>query len=167
MISQDELKKLVSYDPETGVMTRIKARGNTKAGSEIGSIDKDGYRATNINGRGYLVHRLIWLYVYGKFPDFQIDHINHDRTDNRISNLRDVSIRDNARNRNLMASNTSGCMGVVWHKVRKLWQAQLKIDNKTLYLGGYKDIKDAISARKEAEVIYGFHDNHGKELVEC
>ena len=163
----DKLKELYSYDKDTGVFTRrIDVTYNAKAGDVAGSKLTNGYLALSVNGKQYLAHRMAWLYTYGELPDDSIDHINHDKTDNRIENLREVTQQGNARNALMQSNNTSGCRGVTWCKTKHRWKARIKIDGKDKALGSYVDFSDAVDARKNAEVLYGFHENHGKTLEE-
>jgi len=104
---------------------------------------------------------LAWLYVYGTMPKEQIDHINHVRDDNRIINLREVTHSENHKNRTKQSNNTSGVTGVHWLEEKERWQAYIKGDDKKIHLGTFKNKNDAISARKEAEIKYNYHSNHG------
>lgn len=95
----------------------------------------------------------------------QVDHINHDRTDNRIENLRLVNANENCKNQKASTRNKSGVVGVSWKSQKNKWHAQIMVDGKQIHLGFYDDIndaKDAKDARKVAERKYGFHENHGK-----
>jgi len=158
-LTQERLKKLLHYEPDTGVFTWI---GSTRAGingKEAGCV-KDGYIAIGISGRVFYAHRLVWMYVHAEWPD-QIDHINHDRSDNRIENLRSVSHLENGMNQSKPSDNTSGCVGVTWNGNRCKWAAQMKANGKNIWLGLHDNKNDAIAARKDAEKIHGFHENHG------
>lgn len=160
-ITQLELKSRLHYNPKTGVFTRI---SSSSAGPKIGDIAgwlQDGYRKIMVNGKTYFAHRLAWLYVYGEFPENQIDHINHIRNDNRISNLRDASGSDNQRNQRVAKNNTSGTIGVIFNNLINRWVARIGTPQKRIFLGRFKKKEDAIKARKEAEIYYGYHRNHG------
>lgn len=98
LVSQDLLKSLFTYDQNTGLFKRKVALGNASHGSIAGSIHHRGYRYIAINKKDYAAHRLAWLYVYGKWPDNVIDHVNGKTDDNRIENLRDVSQKENLKN---------------------------------------------------------------------
>ncbi|HGF7373652.1 TPA: HNH endonuclease [Vibrio cholerae] len=162
-ITATELKELFSYDEISGDFTVIK-KYNTlyKVGDTPLSVNKDGYLQLRINKKMYVQHRLAWLYMTGFFPDGDIDHINHDRLDNRFCNLRVVTKDENNRNMSMRHSNTSGVTGVSLHRATGSWCAEIKHKGKKVYLGLYKDINDAKLAREEAEVRYGYHENHGK-----
>jgi hypothetical protein len=159
-MNDTELKELLDYNPETGVFIWKVANRRTKSGSVAGTLC-NGYVKIGIGGKHYSAHRLAWLYVYGIFPKKQIDHINQDRSDNRILNLREVSTIDNGRNRVMQKNNTSGITGVQWRKSRGKWVSVIKIAGELRYLGCFSVKEDAIKARKEAEAKYGFHPNHG------
>lgn len=162
-MNQAELKSLFSYDCDTGFFTRkVTTCGSAQKGTVPKSINKDGYYQLRINYKMHTQHRLAWLYVYGKFPDGDIDHENHIRTDNRICNLRDVSKATNNRNITKRNNNTSGVNGVWWHKQNKKWCAEIKASGIKINLGSFKKIEDAKKARLDANKKYDFHKNHGE-----
>ena len=162
-ITQSELKRLLSYSPTTGIFTWNKKMSNhVPAGSEAGHITKTGHRRLCVNRKIYLVHRLAWLYMTGEWPPDQIDHINHNRNDNRWNNLRCVTQQENQRNASLSKANKSGVTGVYWNKTNKKWEANIKISRKKKYLGLFDDKFEAICCRKSAERKYNFHENHGR-----
>ena len=144
MITHQELLDVLSYSPETGVFTWRKSTSNRKiVGSVVGSLHRMGYLETSVLNHRFLLHRLAWFYVYGEMPKGVIDHINGDKKDNRIANLRDVCQVVNGLNRtSLNKNNQSGVRGVVFHKKAKKYMA--KVQEK--YLGIYADIKDAKNA---------------------
>ena len=127
-----------------------------------GSVDHYGYRVIKIKGKIYKTHRLIWLYVHGKFPDNHIDHVNGIKDDNRIENLRDVSRQENLRNAAKYKNNTSGHLGVSWNTRSDKWNAQIKVDGKNKHLGFFNILEDAVEARKLASIEHDFHENHGR-----
>ena len=161
LITAERLKSLVTYNPETGLMTH-KKRFGVGDGSKAGVVDAEGYLIVRVDGSRCRLHRLAWLYVTGIHPTGQIDHINGDRSDNRLCNLRHVSNKQNGRNQRRQSGNTSGVTGVCWHKRFGKWIAQIRVDGKYIYLGMFTDINDAAAARKKAEVEHGFHANHGR-----
>ena len=112
----------------------------------------------------YFIHRLIWIYHFGVIPDgLQIDHINGNWADNNINNLRLVSHKENHMNKSLYKKNISGQIGV--KKKRNSWEARININGKYKYLGTFKNLEDAIKVRKEAEILHGYHPNHGREQI--
>ena len=163
-LTQAILKTQLDYDPITGIFVWIAVRAGVTTGSVAGSRNTHGYRTIYIMGKCYMSHRLAWLYIYGAWPDDQMDHINGVKDDNRISNLRTVNQFDNAKNQKNREDNTSGCTGV--HKHRNKWQARIMADRESVYLGSFDDFNDAVHARKAAELRYGFHENHGRGGIE-
>jgi len=156
----EELRKLLAYDPETGVLTWKVSRGKARVGAAAGSISGScGYREVGIIcGRLYKAHRIAWALHYGEWPAGQIDHENHIRDDNRITNLRDVTSAENLRNRSMPSSNTSGRIGVHWHKQSQKWRAKIAGAD----VGYFVSFSDACAAREAAERAHGFHENHGR-----
>jgi len=148
------------YNSVTGELIRF-----SKPGREAGHLRKDGYRyvstATLGAGKQLLAHRIIWNMVYKKWPN-EIDHVNGVRDDNRLSNLREVDDTGNAKNNRLYKNNKSGCIGVHWYKRTSMWRAEIQSNNKAIFLGYFTSKDDAIKARKDAEIKYGFHKNHGR-----
>lgn len=160
MVSQDELKELMHYEPSTGIFTRLKSNnGFVKIGDEVGWTAGHGhtdlcYRSTEINRRKYLLHRLAFLYMTGKMPDLHIDHIDHNGLNNRWANLRQVTRSENLRNSRLSVNNKSGNKGVSFYIRNGKWRAAINADGKKRHLGYFIDKQDAINARKEAERKY-------------
>lgn len=155
MLTQKRLKELLHYCPETGVFVWVvKPRKNMELGDVAGSVNGCGYVQIQIDGKLYLAHRLAWLFVNGKLPPSLIDHINRQRADNRICNLRIATTTENLQNASIRTDNTSGQSGVSWHKVTKKWRARIQTGKKEIYIGLFNDISDAISARKAAEPIF-------------
>ena len=150
------MREFISYDPDSGVMTWKKVLSNrTKPGAPCGAnIDSKGYGRVCFDGKQYRTHRVIWALFYGQVPDQQIDHINGNRLDNRIANLRLASNAQNSRNCGLSKNNTSGITGVVFHKYAKKWLAQIMLNRQRIYLGLYDTIEMAAAARKKAETQY-------------
>tara|TARA_R110000868_G_C10511556_1_gene732162 strand:- start:75 stop:587 length:513 start_codon:yes stop_codon:yes gene_type:complete len=151
MLTQSRLKEVLSYDPETGLFTRVSTKTRYKAGSVSGSPQNKGYVQIMIDSYNYLAHRLAWLYVYGEFPKGQIDHINRIKTDNRIANLRDVDNSINQLNIGVRKHNSSGVTGVMKDTRSNKWVVQLIFDNKRHYLGRYETVAEAKIAREEKE----------------
>ena len=161
MITQEKIKELFKYYPLTGIFIRRKNRGRFKKGELVGTFNDKGYVYTMIKGKNFMLHRLAWLYVYGEMPKGEIDHINHIRTDNRIENLRVVNRQENSKNTSKRKDNTSGVTGVSFKRDRKRWEAYISIDGKKTGLGYFTRYSEAVDARKNAEVLYGYHKNHG------
>jgi hypothetical protein len=153
----DGIKKVLSYDPEAGSLTWLCDRGRAKAGSVAGTIHKrSGYVHIEIFGRYYSAHRLAWALHYGREPEDQIDHINKNRSDNRICNLREAS---NGQNRaNTKSSSVHGLKGVSlkpWLKDRP-WEARITKDRKVISLGCFATKEEAHEAYcKKAKELHG------------
>ena len=133
------------------------------AGNEaFTSTNGDGYKQGVILGRHYRAHRVIWAMETGSWPEDQIDHENGVRDYNLISNLRPASNQENMKNSSIRSNNTSGHMGVSWHNKRGKWQSAIRVSGRSIYLGLFSDINDAIEARSAANRKYNFHAGHGK-----
>ena len=167
MIDQQELKELLNYNPITGFFTwRERSddkRWNTRyAGKQAGGIKLNGYCDIRIWKKHYYAHRLAYLYMTGEWPEYEIDHIEGDRADNRWHMLRPATRKEQLRNAGIRTDNTSGTQGVSWHKQRCKWTSRIRVGNKYLSLGLFTDKKEAIAVREAANEKYGFHPNHGK-----
>lgn len=126
-----------------------------------------GYIDVTFNKRRYKAHRLAWLYVYGWMPIGEIDHINTIRDDNRISNLREASHKENTRNVGLLKTNRSGYKGASWNPANKNWRAKIKVDGKSIHLGCYESAVRAANAyRFFAGFVHKSYFNNGR-LVPC
>lgn len=126
---------LFDYNAETGVFTRLVKRGPRMPGAKVGTLDGKGYLHVYYEGVFIRLHRLAWFMYLGWLPDKEIDHINNDKTDNRICNLRDVNKRQNAGNIHPPRHNTSGLKGAYFHSTKGHWQAQIKINGRQTGLG--------------------------------
>lgn len=177
-----DLRQLVSFNASTGEFM-WKARSvswfsgggqhcaehdcrvwNAKyAGKPAGSLDKSvGYLRLSVLGGKIWAQRAAWMIAFGEVPNGQIDHIDGDKLNNRIENLRVVSMADNRRNQKRPHTNSSGVIGVTWNPKNKNWNARIQVDGKTVHLGSFSDLHDAAEARKLADIKFGFHENHGR-----
>lgn len=129
------------------------------SGKPVGA-PHNGYIRFGIGSRLYLAHRVIWLMQYGEWPDV-IDHVDGDRSNNKIENLRSVTRPENSLNRRLPKSNRSGVIGVHWCTRSGKWAAAIKKNGHTKHVGYFDDINDAKEARLAAQALSGFHKNHG------
>lgn len=149
-----ELKKLLRYDPESGsLFWEAKGKGRIKkkpAGTKLST----GYIGVVVGPKRYLAHRLCWALFHGEWPSDQIDHINGDKTDNRIANLREATNSQNGKNLNLSSRNTSGVSGVHFDTWAGRWKAAIKVGGKNINLGRWRDKESAVAARKRAEEQY-------------
>jgi len=156
MITAERLRFLVNYNPETGNFTWKISRRKCKIGSEIGCIAKTGYKMIRLDNMLYLSHRLAWLYVYGNWPVNQIDHINGNRLDNSLANLREATNMENAQNRfNLRKNNKSGFAGV--RKENNKWLAEIKVNYIPIRIGLFNTPEEASQAYiKEKHIRHPF-----------
>ncbi len=172
VITQRLLRQLISFhdgkyfwkERALGLFSnsaRHRAWNTRFAGKEtLTCHDFYGYARVSLLGHDIKAHRLIWMFHYGQWPDGLIDHINGVRSDNRLENLRVVSPAENNKNIKLSKANTSGYMGV--RQIHnKRWLARIKIDCATVHLGYYATPEEAVTARRLAEIKYGYHPNHG------
>lgn len=143
-LTQDSLKDVIHYDPDTGAFTWARGRPGCRRGDPCGRVNTGGYLEIGVFGRLHHAQRLAVLYMTGVMPPQSVDHINFDRLDNRWSNLRCASQSQNMANVRLRATNTSGVHGVTWDKDRQKWRAQLRVGGKQVNLGRY-DSKDEAS----------------------
>lgn len=167
MITQKRLKELLHYNPDTGIFTWLSAGQGRAIGRKAGGNNGGGYIRISINGNRYMAHRLAWLYEHNEWPEGEIDHINHNHSDNRIINIRAVSSADNTKNRPLNCNSASGICGVYWYKRSSKWVAQIGINGKVRTIGYYLSKAAAVAARKAIELEHGFHQNHGKAHEEA
>lgn len=152
MLTQNKLKQALDYNPETGVFIWKVARGTRTdlIGSVAGTKHHKGYREIEIDSKAYMAHRLAALFMTGKFPDYQMDHINGVRDDNRWANLRNCTRQENHQNRKLDKRNKSDHTGVHWCKTNKRFIAQIKVNQKQTVLGRFKTLQEAVDC-------YNFH----------
>lgn len=141
---------ILGYNPETGDLWWL------ETGRPAGHVNDRGYRVIEINRKRHKAHRIAWCIFHGKYPDGEIDHINRNKSDNRIVNLRDVSTQGNMRNRGLQKNNTSGYAGVCWHNNKKKWISKIKVNGEWKWLGEFDDKNQAIATRQVAEDLYDF-----------
>ena len=145
--TQADLIDLMNYDSETGIFTWSKSRRGVIVGKPLGTSNGFGYLRITVLGQSVYAHRLAWMFVHGSMPECQIDHINGDRSDNRISNLRSVTCAQNLQNKIRPQSNSkSSVLGVSWHEKGKKWQSHIAKEGKRIYLGLFESIDDAKQA---------------------
>ena len=157
LLTQESVRELFDYHPDIGILTHKTTRHNrVRVGDVLGYIHQGhGHVVCEINGRAYQLHRVIWLWEYGEWPDRQVDHENEIKTDNRICNLRQATNGENQRNvGKLQRNNTSGVKGVQWNKRQKKWLAIITVDAKVLVVARCDDLHKAAAARRAAELKY-------------
>jgi len=167
MITQQELKELFSYNPETGIFIRLTRPCNSvKIGDEVGYkkqyTDNLFYLVVEIKGKQYFLHRLACLYMTGSFPDGDTDHIDGDGLNNKWDNLRVVDAIENGKNRKRYKNNESGYQGVSFYNLTKKWRAAISIDGKKKHLGYFDTFEEAKERRVKAEIEFNYHENHGR-----
>ena len=154
-----DARKHFTYFEETGVVRSASNRRNVRVGDKVGGYDRQGYIVTTLFKKPVKVHRLAWALHYGEWPKGQIDHINGDKSDNRIENLRVVSNLQNKQNIMPPVNNTSGYLGVSYHKKSGKFAANIKVDGKITYLGVFETPELASIAYKEAkEKMHPFNE---------
>jgi hypothetical protein len=166
------LHNLLRLDADTGMLTwktrcidpskseNHQKTWNTRyAGKQAGWYNRR-YISITLFNNNHRAHRIAWAMHYGVWPTQLIDHINGDSSDNRIVNLRQTTAIENNRNRRITDKNTSGYVGV--YKRGAKWCAQISVNGKNISLGAYDTIEQAANARKQAEIDYGYHENHGR-----
>lgn len=138
VITQSRLKELLHYNEETGVFTwKVRCGARALAGNTAGSKTSEGYSGIHVKGKSYLSHRLAWVYTYGYFPKEEVDHINGDRSDNRILNLREATRTQNNQNlRKCQKNSSSGILGV--YPEGKKFKAVIGFGGKLVYLGMFE-----------------------------
>lgn len=152
MITQERVKELFNYNEESGDLLRIKKVKGGKSKIVAGCKGNHGYLMTMVDKVLYLNHRLIWLWVYGYMPENCIDHINRNRLDNSIGNLREVSDSCNMRNANSRSDNTSGVRGVCYDSKKKKWYARVTCPvSRNIFLGYTEDFVEAVALRLSGE----------------
>ena len=168
------LRELLDYDPQTGDIKwrprggkyfstdRVTKAWNSRyAGKVASNLTVYGYRSVSILGKSRYAHRVSWAIYTGEWPSGPIDHINHDRADNRIANLRDATREINNRNATKRSDNTSGVTGVTWDKQHGKWLVQIASEGRNLKIGRFVDFYAAVAARVAAQQALGYHENHG------
>lgn len=155
-LSFDDLATRYRYNPEDGTFTRLVSGHGKHAGEIAGTVAANGYCFVMVKGRQYLAHRLAWLYVNGAFPEGDIDHINGDKRDNRISNLREATRSQNMCNRRAKPNSRSGIKGVHWHPQARRWRSAIAINGKSKHLGYFDTIDEARDAyAAAAQAVHG------------
>lgn len=151
MLTQARLKEFFHYNLDNGLFTRIKTAGCSAKGWVVGTHHADGYLSIEIDKKGYLLHRLAWMYVYGEFPKNEIEHIDGNRNNNKWNNLRHASNLENTQNMKVYSTNKSGYTGVIFRKTESKWLAKIDFNKKRYYLGRFETAELASEAYKEAK----------------
>jgi hypothetical protein len=164
MTDQEQLKTLFTYFPASGNFYRKTSPCNSvKRGDKAGGKHMDGYHYIRFQGKPVGSHRLAWLFMYGEWPSEKVDHINGDKADNRIENLRLATQSENQLNRKRCSRNTTGVKGVAVHSASGKYQVTLTVEGKKKHFGLFEDLETAeLVARGAREKYHGEYCNHGE-----
>lgn len=173
-LTQEYLKSCLVYGKNTGRFTWLQrplehfvsvSACNTWNGKNSGedavTLDSNGYRVIHFDGTTIYAHHAAFIIMTGKKPE-EVDHENGIRSDNRWCNIRSVSRIENTMNRKIRADNSSGVSGVYFREDNKKWKARINHNKKRISLGQFATKEEAVQARLEAEIRYGYHENHGR-----
>jgi len=148
MITQKRLHELLNYNEATGVFTRKTSKKGSPAGAVVGSRENTGYLKMSIDGKIYRAHRIAWIYFYGEIPGV-IDHIDGDRSNNAIQNLRNVDQKTNMENKRMFKRHLAGA-----HRCRDKWRTSITVDRKTVHIGVFDTAEQASAAYIDAKRKY-------------
>lgn len=158
-VAIERLRELFTLDEQTGVLYRKVRSANVKAGSVAGSLGRNGYLYTSVDGRLMLVHRIVYAMVNGSWPIADVDHINGERADNRPTNLRAASRSQNMMNGSLRSDNKSGIKGVFWDSRKGKWRAEIRAAGQSRFLGYF------VSKEAAAQAAGDFRERAHKEFA--
>jgi hypothetical protein len=171
----EDLRQLLSYNPNTGELiwlardegwfkkpTDAKGWNKKYAGTKAFQTLHYGYLHGHVFKKHYFAHRIAWAIHYGSWPTGQIDHVSGLRSDNRIENLRDVSHSDNQKNVKLRHDNKCGMPGIDWKKHASAWRVRVSREGKRRLVGYFKNLDEAVTARRDAQQEAAYHVNHGR-----
>lgn len=145
-----QLFDFLHYDPETGVFIwKVNTARSGRIGEIAGNVNRRGYRSIWINGLQFSAHRVAWAMSYGEWPELDVDHINQNKSDNSICNLRHANRSENMFNRGKNKNNTSGIKGVTFCKRTGKWRAQITLNRKSIKIGRFETKEDASHAYLE------------------
>ena len=151
-LTKEYLNTIFDYK-DGSLLWKIRKSNRCIIGDKAGTSHPNGYRYISVDSKTYAEHRLVYMYHFGECPKI-IDHINRNKSDNRIENLRSATKQENCRNRDINNTNKSGIRNVCWHKQSKKWCVQLAIDGKCVTIGRFKDIELAELVAVEARNKY-------------
>jgi hypothetical protein len=155
-LTHEYLLSILDYDSESGVFVWKVNRGSNQTKGTVAGYLTHGYIKISINRKRLYAHRLAWFYHYGVWPEFHIDHIDLDKSNNSISNLREATNGQNMQNGSLRKDNESGYKGVCFDKARNKYIAQIGFNNENIMIGRFKTLKEARAAYcKAAQELFG------------
>jgi hypothetical protein len=152
------VKELLSYDADTGIVSRKIGVGNRWPAGPLNTMPNSaGYLRVRIDGARCFVHRLVWVIATGAYPVGDIDHINCNKADNRLSNLRQARRSENCCNKPARKDNKAGVKGIHWDKKQKAWRAEIEFEGRRFHLGSFRSAEDAAEAYRYAAL-----ERHGR-----
>jgi hypothetical protein len=154
LLTQERLKELLSYDPETGLFTWLVTRGGAQAGKVVTHKEGSGYIQFTIDGKNYRACRLAFLYMTGEWPKAHVDHIDRDVANDRWLNLRDATRSQNKANSGVYSNNFLGVKGVNKPSIGKKYRARIQVDSKPKHLGYFDTPELARAAYLDAAKQY-------------
>lgn len=155
MFNRQDAIRFFNYDPETGIVTWRSPPPNSRClPGEVVGFKCNGYLKVALYDMNIYIHRLAWLIAYGNYPKEAIDHINGDRSDNRLSNLRLATKAQNSWNSKMRKNNSSGVKGVSYNSAMNKWVGKIRVDGKRIYLGSFESLDDAKKAMEIARLKY-------------
>lgn len=155
-LTQEKLREILNYNPATGIFLWKKKGRGRPFGKVAGTKHSTGYIHITICRKIYKAHRLVWLYIHGKFPEYDMDHINHIKDDNSLKNLRSCTRSENMGNQRKQINNVSQYKGVSWVKEKRKWKSRIGHDNKVIHLGYFDGKEDAaIAYNKKSVELFG------------
>lgn len=164
MLTQARVKELFHYDQIAGVVIRKQAKPpKGKIGDILKTTDKGGYVVASVDNKPYKVHRIIWLWMTGEWPDGFIDHQDGNVANNAWENLRVTDHQGNLRNTRRQKRNKTGCSGVWYDQTRNNFQVYIRFDGKRKHYGRYDTIEEATEVWLRAREECGYHPNHGRD----
>lgn len=157
--TQEQVKELFEYDPRNGVFTwKARTCQRNMVGKIAGTLNTFGHRQIRVDGTLRMAHHLAWLYITGEWPPENIDHVNGNPDDNRISNLRLATPKQNQENVKLRCDNSSGHKGVYWNKRERKWVARVQHHKTRIFVGRFDSLTDAVNAVKlTRDDVYTHH----------
>jgi hypothetical protein len=161
--SQARLHELLDFDPLTGVFVWRMSRGTVRAGGRAGWFHSTGYWYVRVDGVDYKLHRLAWVWVHGSAPQALIDHIDRNKSNNAIDNLREATHAQNQQNKKTYANNLSGHKGVSWYPLRSKWRVRIQHDKRSILVGFFSTLTEAVQARRSTEAVLHTHANFLKK----
>lgn len=164
MLTQERLKECLSYDPGSGDFAALVDRRLYKAGDVFRTVNSSGYIRIRIDGVYYYAHRLAWMYVHGEWPPADVDHINGDRADNRMCNLRLATRKENLQNRSASRSSATKVKGVDYHAGMRKYRVRIRSEGKRFTVGYFDSVEEAaIAYEKAAAELHGeFAAHHSR-----